>query len=250
MRPLAGRRVPSFARSCPRSAHDEDRQRSIANPIARVAPVATPACRPRENIVGRADRLRTELRPLMFGTGPLGPDQHHLVGGTNHQPVLLLPELPVAPHLVVEPREEAVESFRQEWVRKDGVCHGGVGELGSRASASVRRQIEYAPDRPDWVEGAVVAARKRQLAGPRGVDPVLVACEHVQDRELLALGRFPMIIAVVGVVPRGQQPQIAPCAFLGVGAKPSGACLRDHDEVDPLGEVNGRTVEPVDDRGA
>jgi hypothetical protein len=67
---------------------------------------------------------------------------------------------------------------------------------------------------------------------------------------LLAFRRFPVIIAVEGVVPRGQQPQIAPAAFLCVVGQPSGVCLRNDDEVDPVGEVGGRTVESVDDRGA
>jgi hypothetical protein len=57
-----------------------------------------------------------------------------------------------------------------------------------------------------------------------------------------------MVVAVEGVVPRGQQPQVAPAAFLCVGAEPIEACLRDHDEVDPLGEVKSSTLEPVDDR--
>src|SRR5262245_21017005 len=59
-----------------------------------------------------------------------------------------------------------------------------------------------------------------------------------------------MVVAVEGVVPRGQQPQVAPAAFSCVGAEPIGACLRDHDEVDPLGEVKSSTLEPVDDRCA
>jgi len=59
-----------------------------------------------------------------------------------------------------------------------------------------------------------------------------------------------MVVAVEGVVPRGQQPQIAPATFLCVGAEPIGACLRDHDEVGPLGEVKSGTLEPVDDRCA
>src|SRR5207237_10467741 len=59
-----------------------------------------------------------------------------------------------------------------------------------------------------------------------------------------------MVVAVEGVVPRGQQPQVAPAAFLCVGAEPIGACLRDHDEVGPLGEVKSSTLKPVDDRCA
>jgi hypothetical protein len=75
--------------------------------------------------------------------------------------------------------------------------------VGSRVSASFRRQIESAPDRPDRVEGAGVSAgRERQLAGPPVVESVLVAREHVQDGELLALGCFRVIVAVEGVVPR------------------------------------------------
>jgi hypothetical protein len=47
--------------------------------------------------------------------------------------------------------------------------------VGSRVSASFRRQIESAPDRPDRVEGAGASAGEHQLARPPVVDPVLVA---------------------------------------------------------------------------
>src|SRR5262249_25478620 len=62
--------------------------------------------------------------------------------------------------------------------------------VGSAVSASLARQIENAVDCPDRVEGAGVAALERHLARPVVVDPVLIAREHVQDRELLAVRCF------------------------------------------------------------
>jgi hypothetical protein len=56
--------------------------------------------------------------------------------------------------------------------------------------------------------------------------------------------------AVEGVVPRGQQPEIAAAALLCVGAEPIRACLRYYGKVDPLGEVKGGALKPVDDRCA
>ena len=43
---------------------------------------------------------------------------------------------------------------------------------------------------------------------------IAVAREHVQHRALLTLWRFRVVVAVVAVVPRGQQPQIPPAAFM------------------------------------
>src|SRR4029077_14777593 len=79
--------------------------------------------------------------------------------------------------------------------------------VGSCFSASIRCQVQNSPDRPDRIEGAVVATHERQLAGPPVVDAVLVAGEHVEDRKLFAPWSFPVVVAVEGVVLRGQQPQ-------------------------------------------
>jgi Amidase len=56
------------------------------------------------------------------------------------------------------------------------------------------------------------------LIGPMNAD---------DRRELPAVRCFRMVVAVEGVVPRGQLPQVAPAAFLCVGAEPIEACLRD-----------------------
>ena len=72
----------------------------------------------------------------------------------------------------------------------------------------------------------------------------------MQDRELHAVQRFRVVVAIEGVVTRGQQPKVPPTALLCIGAEAIGACLRDHDEVGALGEMKGRPLEPVDDRCA
>ncbi|HEV2936396.1 MAG TPA: SDR family oxidoreductase [Streptosporangiaceae bacterium] len=90
------------------------------------------------------------------------------------------------------------------------------GEI-RRVSASARGHVQDIPDRPDQVDVAgflaVVAGGKHQLGRPSVTEPVGVAREHVQDRGLLAVWPFRAVVAVVAVVPRGQQPQMTPAAF-------------------------------------
>jgi hypothetical protein len=82
------------------------------------------------------------------------------------------------------------------------------------------------------------------------MDPDLVAGEHVQDGKLFTLRRFAVIVAVEGVVSRGQQPQTVPAALACIRAQLSGIRFGDNDEIDSVREVIGWTVEPVHDRGA
>src|SRR5262249_42669730 len=81
------------------------------------------------------------------------------------------------------------------------------------------------------------------------VEPVTVAREHVQDRGLLTFRRFRVVVAVVSVVPRGEEPQMAPAAFLCEVADPGRIRLRGHDQVERAGEVRSGAVERVEDRG-
>src|SRR5215469_16070341 len=93
------------------------------------------------------------------------------------------------------------------------------------ASAPARRHVQDIPDRPDRVDMAgifaLVPRREHQLGRPPVTEPVAVAREHVQDRALLTLWRFPVVVAVVVVVPRGQQPQVPPAAFMCEVTDPS-----------------------------
>ena len=97
------------------------------------------------------------------------------------------------------------------------------GEVGS-ASAPARRHVKDIPDWPDQVDVtglfAVVPGREHQLGRPPVAEPVAAACEHVQDRDLLAVRRFGMVVAVVVVVLRGQQPQMALAPVPGEGVDP------------------------------
>src|SRR6516225_11763251 len=109
------------------------------------------------------------------------------------------------------------------------------------------------PYRPDQVDVAGIFAFvpgcEHQLSRPPVAEPVTLAGEHVQDGALLAVRAFGVVVAVVVVVPRGQQPQIPPAAFAGEIADPGRVRLRDHDEAELTGEVRGSTVERVQDRG-
>jgi hypothetical protein len=53
-------------------------------------------------------------------------------------------------------------------------------------------------------------------------DPLAVAHEHVQDRHQLAPRPLAVVVAVIGVVARGEEPQASPAALLGEGADPLG----------------------------
>ncbi len=93
------------------------------------------------------------------------------------------------------------------------------------APAPGRRHVKDIPDRPDQVDMAglfaFVPGREHQLSRPSVAEPVTLAREHVQDRALLAIRAFRVVVAVVGVAARGQQPQMAPAAFVGEVADPS-----------------------------
>jgi hypothetical protein len=67
---------------------------------------------------------------------------------------------------------------------------------------------------------AFVPGREHQLGRPPVPEPAAIAREHVQDRDLLTLGRFRLVVAVVGVVPRGQQAQTAPAPLAGEAGDP------------------------------
>src|SRR5262252_2555231 len=86
------------------------------------------------------------------------------------------------------------------------------------APAPARRHIEDMPDRPDQVDVAglfaFVAGCEHQLSRPPVAEPVTLAREHVQDGALLTVWAFAVVVAVVVVVPRGQQPQIPPAALV------------------------------------
>jgi hypothetical protein len=97
---------------------------------------------------------------------------------------------------------------------------------------------------------ALLARSEHQLGRPGVPDPGAVAAEDVEDRQLRALGRLGVVVAVVGVVARGEQPQAAPPALLREGPDPLGRRLRDDDEVDAPGQVVSRAVERVEDRRA
>src|ERR1700747_1990775 len=74
--------------------------------------------------------------------------------------------------------------------------------IGGAISTPLARQIENAVDCPNRGEGAGGAALEYPLACPVVADPALIAGEHMQDRELHAVRRFRMIVAVEGVVAR------------------------------------------------
>jgi len=102
------------------------------------------------------------------------------------------------------------------------VLHRGEVRLGP---APARRHVEDIPDRPDQVDVAglftFLPRREHQLGRPPVAEPaVVVAREHVQDRGLLTLRRFRVVVAVVAVVPRGHEPQMAPDAFVCEVADP------------------------------
>jgi hypothetical protein len=97
---------------------------------------------------------------------------------------------------------------------------------------------------------ALVARREHQLGGPRVAQPLPVAYEHVEDRDLVAFPGFGVVVAVVGVVLRGEQAQASPAALVGEGPDPLGIGLRDNGEAEPLAEVASGTIERVEDRRA
>src|SRR5438876_3037419 len=80
-------------------------------------------------------------------------------------------------------------------------------------------------------------------------DRVPVAMEHVQHRPLESLGRFSVVVTVVGVGGCGKEAQPTPAALLGKRQQAWQGRLRDHDEIDVLSGVLGSAVELVQQRG-
>ena len=66
----------------------------------------------------------------------------------------------------------------------------------------------------------LVPRRIHQLRSPRMAELITVADEHVQDRHLLAFWGFRVVVAVVGVASRGQEPQVAPATLAREVADP------------------------------
>ena len=81
-------------------------------------------------------------------------------------------------------------------------------------------------------------------------DLVALADEHVRDRQLVAGVVLGVVVAVVEVVPRGEQPQIAPPALAREGADALRIGLGDDGEVEPALEMQRGAVERVEDRCA
>ena len=77
-----------------------------------------------------------------------------------------------------------------------------------------------------------------------------VAVEHVQHWLLVAFPGFRPVVAVVGVASRGQGAEAPPSAFFGERDDAPYWRFRHHGEVDALGDVLGRAVELVEERGA
>src|SRR5262249_54135817 len=80
-----------------------------------------------------------------------------------------------------------------------------------------RRHVENIPERPDRVHVtrvfAFIPAREHKLCRPPVAESVTVPREHVEDRTLPTVRIFSEVVTVIGVVPRGQQPQMAPAAL-------------------------------------
>ncbi len=103
----------------------------------------------------------------------------------------------------------------------------------------------------------------QELGCPEMADrPVLFAVEHVQDGhvpffaglELLLVAhgfrqgrRIAVVVAVIGVAGRRQQPQVLPAALLGEVLQALEGRLRNDDEVDALADVQRGAIQPVEE---
>src|SRR5215469_6626431 len=87
-----------------------------------------------------------------------------------------------------------------------------------------RRHVEDVPDRPDRIDVprvfTVVPGSKHQLARPPMPEGSAVAGKYVHDRHLLAVRTLRVIVAVVSVVPGGEQVQVPPAAIAREVADP------------------------------
>ena len=85
--------------------------------------------------------------------------------------------------------------------------------------------------------------RIEQLRSPKMSYGVSVTMEHVQDRHLGTVRLLAVVVAVIGVPGRGQQPQPPPATLPGVGQDARQRRLGGDGEIDPLGNVRGGSVD-------
>src|ERR1700754_4252754 len=101
-----------------------------------------------------------------------------------------------------------------------------------------------------WVL-ARVGGCKHQLGGPEVADLVSVAMEDSHEGELIAFGVFGLVVAFEVVVGGGEESEVFPAAFAGVGGNAFDGGFGDDDEVEAGGgEVFGGGVERVECGGA
>src|SRR5215207_11425356 len=78
-----------------------------------------------------------------------------------------------------------------------------VAQLLIPVRAPLAREVEQVPKRLEGADAAVilprVGRRKGELRAPEVADGSAVAVEHVEHRKLGSVGRFPEVVAVVGV---------------------------------------------------
>src|SRR5947207_14707630 len=101
-------------------------------------------------------------------------------------------------------------------------------------AAPFRRHVEDVPERPDHVDVSRVlpflCRREEQLAVPEMANAAVAACEDVHRRRLIGVRVLALIVAVVRVARRREQPQVAPSARTGELLDPLGRRLRDDGE--------------------
>src|ERR1035438_8958732 len=82
------------------------------------------------------------------------------------------------------------------------------------------------------------------------MDLAIAPYEYVKYRQLTAIGSLSMIVAIVSVPRRRQQPQVMPPPPTGKLANAPDRRLRHHCQVEPLAGVRSRAVQTVQKRRA